>query len=98
MEKLISEIVKDWVAKNKKEFWKYEVSCFFKTYKITLNNLPSPSADDISVSPKIVIPAAQKTQLSNAIKKALLKSEPVKRTRMDLKVDFKNEAVVAAVV
>jgi hypothetical protein len=98
MEKLLSGIVREWVAKNKKEFWKYEVSCFFKTYKITINNLPNPAAEDISVSPKIALQIAHKTQLSNAIKKALLKSEPPKHTRMDLKVDFINEAVVAAVV
>ncbi len=99
MEKKLLNIIKDWVGKNKKIFWKYEVSSFYKSYVIKVGNLPDPAAENITVSANNrLLNIQQKTELSNAIKKAYTKTETSKATSIDVRIDYEDGAVIAEVV
>lgn len=98
MEKKLPDVIRDWVEENRKVFWKYEVSCFHKTYKISIGNFPNPTKDDIFVSPNNGSLSKEKTQLCNAIKKACIKNEASVYSRIDVKVDYADGSVVATVV
>ena len=98
MEKKLSNIIRDWVGINKKVFWKYEVSCYFSTYKISVLNLPNPSNEDIKISPNRVLSNSQKTQLCNTIKKSCAKAGELGISCIEVNVDYVNEAVTAAVI
>lgn len=96
-ENKLSQIVGDWVIKNKKLFWKYEVSSYYCPYKISVFNLPEPSSEDIKVSPYIkMLNNTQKTQLSNAIKKACARTE-MTSARIDVTVNYSNGVVTATI-
>ncbi|PKL38338.1 MAG: hypothetical protein CVV44_10640 [Spirochaetae bacterium HGW-Spirochaetae-1] len=97
--KRLSKIIRDWADQNKKVFWRYEVACFYKSYKIKIANLPKPSIEDILISShKGLLNAQQKTQLCNAIEKACAKAELLSTSFIDVKIDFVHEAVVAEVI
>ena len=97
--KRLSEIIRDWADQNKKVFWRYEVACFYKSYKIKIANLPKPSIEDILVSShKGLLNIQQKTQLCNAIEKACAKAEVFRASSIDVQIDFVHEAVVAEIV
>jgi len=98
MEKKVSEIIKNWVLTNKKFFWKYEVSSFYQTYKISIKNLSDPASEDIDVSPKIGILNTRKTQLCTAIKKACAKTDDAMTKSISIKVDFVDGDVVTEVL
>lgn len=99
MEKKLLNIIKDWAVKNKKIFWKYEVSSFYKSYVIKVGNLPDPSAENVTVSANNrLLNNQQKTDLSNAIKKAYTKEEASKSTSIDVRIDYEDGAVIAEVV
>jgi hypothetical protein len=99
MEKTLSKIIRDWVNTNKKAFWKYEVSSYFKTYKISVVNLPKPSIGDISVGwNNRLLNNAQKTQLCDSIKKVYNKTETLKKSTINVQVDYVKGAVIAAVI
>ncbi|HPS59326.1 MAG TPA: hypothetical protein PK514_14580 [Spirochaetota bacterium] len=99
LENTLSKTIKDWVGANKKVFWKYEVSSYYKTYTISVANLPDPSNDDIRVlSNNRLLNNAQKTQLCKAIKKVCPKAEVLSKSNINVKVDFEKGAVTAAVI
>ena len=96
--KKFAKIVRDWAEKNKKVFWKYEVSSFYKSYVIRVANLPIPSAEDIIVSSNNrLLNSQQKIQLCNAIEKACVKSDILSDSSIDVHIDYVDGAVVAGV-
>lgn len=96
--KLLNTII-DWVAANKRIFWKYEVSCFYKTYKLSVNNLPNPAVEDIRViSENRLLNDDQKKKLCSIIKKACSGSSGLNNSRITFKIDFDNDRVVASAV
>ncbi|MBN2401212.1 MAG: hypothetical protein JXN64_02320 [Spirochaetes bacterium] len=96
MEKKLLTIIKDWVFTNKKIFWKYEVSSFYETYKISIANLPKPSKNDIKVKPNNrLLTDSRKIQLCNSIKKASINKELKNNLCINVKVDYIKDTVVA---
>lgn len=94
--KLLNSII-DWVGANKKVFWKYEVSCFYKTYKLSVANLPNPSVEDIRViSENRLLNNDQKKKLCTSIKKACAGAVGLDNSRITVKIDFDNDRVVAS--
>lgn len=99
MEKILSIIIRDWVNANKKAFWKYEVSSYYKTYKISVSNLPKPSKEDISIGwNNRLLDDAQKIQLCKNIKKVCNTKEKLKKTSINVQVDYIKGAVITAVI
>jgi hypothetical protein len=99
MEKELSKIIRDWVNANKSVFWKYEVASYFKTYKISVTNLPKPSIDDITIGwNNRLLNNAQKTQLCNTIKKVCTKKEALKKSSINVQVDYVKGAVIADII
>ena len=99
LEKTVSKTIQEWVGANKKVFWKYEVSSYYKTYTISVANLPDPSNDDIKVlSNNRLLNNAQKTQLCKALKKACPKTELAPSSNINIRVDFEKGAVITAVI
>lgn len=99
MENDLSDIIKEWVTQNKTAFWKYEVSFYYKPYKVTVNNLPNPSKDDIVVLPhNRDLNSSQKTKLCNAIIKAYAKKEAPRVPSINVNIDYSNGMVAAAVI
>ena len=97
--KIFSRIISDWAGKNKKVFWKYEVSCFYKTYKIKINNLPEPSEKDILLSSNNrLLSDEQKKQLCDALIKACAGTEGLSDSSIDVKLDYVEGAVIAEVI
>jgi hypothetical protein len=97
--KRLSKIIKDWAGKNKKVFWKYEVSSFYQSYTIKVANLPNPSSTDISVSKhNRLLNDQQKLQLCNAIEKAGVKVDVLSDTSIDVQIDYADGAVIAEVI
>jgi len=97
--KRVSKIVREWAGENKKVFWKYEVSCYYKTYTIRLANLPNPSTEDIMVSSNNrLLNNQQKTRLCNAIKKECAKTEMLNNSCLDVQIDYVGGAVVAEII
>jgi hypothetical protein len=97
--KKLAKIIRDWVVKNKKLFWKYEVSCFYKTYTIRIANLPQPSVEDITVSSinRLLI-NQQKKQLSDAITNAALNAEVLINSCIDVQIGFEDGAVITQII
>lgn len=94
--KKLSKIVRDWADKNKKVFWKYEVSSFYKSYVIRVANLPMPAAEDIIVSSNNrLLNNQQKMQLCTAIEKACVKADILSDSSIDVHIDYVDGAVVA---
>ncbi|MGL4370850.1 MAG: hypothetical protein ACRCUT_14430 [Spirochaetota bacterium] len=98
MEKKLSDIIREWVLENKKFFWKYEVSSYYQTYKVSIGNLPDPSKEDIGVLPHNGLLNTKKTQLCAALKKACSKSEGLSKSSIYVKVDYVDGNVVVAVI
>ncbi len=97
--KKLEKIIRDWAGKNKKLFWKYEVSCFYKTYMIRVSGLPQPSAENITVSPFIrLFGSQQKKQLCDAITKASVKAEMLSDSSIDVQIDFVDGAVSTGII
>ena len=95
----LSEIITDWAAKNKKIFWKYEVSCFYKTYVMKIKNMPSPSVNDIHpVSISKLLSEVQKKQLCDAVTKACGGENPFKESSIDVEIDCDDGRVTAEVL
>jgi hypothetical protein len=87
----------DWVKKNKKIFWKYEVSCFYETYKISIHNLPDPGERDISVSPnKKLLSIQQKMQLCDAVKNVCGKAGVISESYIDVIINCTDGGAVTA--
>ena len=99
MENKLLDIITEWVSANKKFFWKYEVSSYYETYKISIVNLPAPSYEDIMLkSYKRLLNNDQKTQLCNKIKKTYAKTDKLDVSSINVKVDYVKGAVIAAVI
>ncbi len=91
--------IKDWANINRKIFWKYEVSAFYQTYKISVSNLPNPLSEDVKVMTKNhLLNNTQKTQLCNVIKKACAKAGVLKDSYIDIKIDYVKGTVIAAFI
>ncbi len=98
-QKRLLKLIGEWVGKNKKVFWKYEVSCFYKTYTMRLTNLPKPSPEDITVTTiNRLITGQQKKQLADAIAKASIKTDILSDTFIDVQIDFADGYVVTEIV
>jgi len=92
----ISKAVEDWVIKNRKLFWRFEVSYRHKTYRISILNLPEPSPGDIVVQDeKRLLNEDQKKKLSDSIKKVIKKSGSLTDTSVDIQIDYVDGTVVA---
>ena len=99
MGNILLNVISKWVSANKKFFWKYEVSSFYETYKISVDNLPAPSNEDITLkSYKRMLNNNQKTQLCNKIKKAYAESGELCVSSISVKVDYVKGVVKAAVI
>ncbi|MFH0975264.1 MAG: hypothetical protein V1874_05715 [Spirochaetota bacterium] len=99
MEKTLQELIGDWVTANKKIFWKYEVSSFYQTYKINVANLPKPGKEDIKVvSHRMLLSNEQKIQLCNIIKKVYNGPDKLKKSNIDLQIDYVKGMVKTAVI
>jgi hypothetical protein len=97
--KRLSNIIKDWAGKNRKVFWKYEVSCFYQSYRIKVANLPNPSSKNITVSKNNrLLNDQQKTQLCNAIEKAGVKADVLSDSCIDVRIDYVDGAVITEVI
>jgi len=95
----LSEIIRDWADKNKKVFWKYEVSCFYKSYVIRVANLPVPSVNDIMLSSNNrLLNDQQKKQLCNALKKACSVNGRLNESSIDVKIDYVDGGVITEVL
>lgn len=95
----LSEIIRDWADKNKKVFWKYEVSSFYKSYIIRVANLPVPSANDVMLSSNNrLLNDQQKKQLCSAIKKVCPASGRLKESSIDARIDYVDGEVIAEVL
>lgn len=64
----LNVIVRRWVNGHRKSFWKYEVSCFSRPYRISIGALPAPSAKDIAVSPNPGSMTDEKEELCETIR------------------------------
>lgn len=99
MRNSLLDIITEWVIANKKFFWKYEVSSFYETYKISIYNLPAPSNDDIMLkSYKLLLNNDQKTQLCNRIKNAYTETDKLSSSSIIVKVDYIKGVVKAAFI
>ncbi len=97
--KRLAEIVRDWAGENKKIFWKYEVSSFYKSYVIKVANLPNPSTEDIKVSSNNrLLNNQEKTQLSDAIKNEYPETETLNGSSIDVQIDYVSGSVIAEIV
>lgn len=97
--KKLSKVISDWVVKNKKVFWKYEVSCFYKTYLLKVTNLPEPSVKDIHQAMiNRLLSDLQKKQLCDAITNACATAKVFNNSSIDVQIDFIDGVVIAEVV
>ena len=104
-DKRLEKIVGDWAEKNKSSFWKYEVSCFYNSYVIRITNLPNPSTEDIALSSgkrsankKKMLTRQQKAELCSALAKACVKAHVPAGSCINVKIDYNDGNVVAAIV
>lgn len=98
-QKKILRIIRDWAGRNKKVFWKYEVSCFYKTYTMKIVNLPQPSAEDIIVSSiNRLVSNQQKNQLCDAIIKACINVEALDDSSVDIQIDYADGDVITEII
>ena len=93
--KELPDVISEWVSENRKTFWKYDVSCFHKTYKISIDHLTDPADGDLAILPYASIPGGARTKLIKAVKKA---SSGLQCSSIALKIDYVDGAVVAAVL
>jgi len=96
--KKLLKVISNWVGKNKKVFWKYEVSCFYKTYVIRINNLPEPSAKDIILSANNrLLNDRQKKELCEAVIKVCAKNNAFNESSVDIQIDYDDDTVIAEI-
>ncbi len=94
----LSKTISDWVEKNKKVFWKYEVSCFYKTYSMRISNLPAPSSADISpITINRLLSEQQKKQLCDAISKVCVRLKTFSNKSINVQIDYDDGNVIAEV-
>lgn len=97
--KYLANIIREWVAKNKKVFWKYEVSCFYKTYMMRISSLPEPSPGNVMVSAiNRLLNDCQKKQLCDAITNACTKTKTFSDSHIDVQIDYVDGSVVTEVI
>jgi hypothetical protein len=97
--KTLSNVIRDWAGENKKVFWKYEVSCYYETYKMRIANLPNPTNEDIMVtSHNRLLNDNQKKQLCKTIKKVYARAEVASHSCIDVKLEYVKGAVIAEVI
>ncbi|HPS88210.1 MAG TPA: hypothetical protein PLY36_15770 [Spirochaetota bacterium] len=97
--KRLPKIVSDWVTRNKKVFWKYEVSSFYRTYILRICNLPEPSVNDILLSGNnSLLSVQQKQQLCDAVTKVCSSSKTFTDSSIDVQIDYDNGIVIAEVL
>lgn len=95
----LSKLISAWAGKYKKAFWKYEVSCFYKTYMLRISNLPEPAAKDILLSANNrLLNDQQRTELCKTITKACAESKAFKDSSIDVQIDYDNGTVIAEVL
>ncbi|HOO73606.1 MAG TPA: hypothetical protein PK926_17735 [Spirochaetota bacterium] len=88
-------VIKTWVSENKKAFWKYEVSCFYKTYFLRVGNLPRPAAEDIVVSSNDrLLTGRQKKQLCDAVKKIYAIPSRASVSSINVQIDYDNGVII----
>lgn len=100
MEKMkLSKTIGDWVTRNKKVFWKYEVSCYHKTYMLRVINLPEPESKDIQLSANNrLLNDQQRKQLCDVIAKTCTRTKAFNASSIDVQIDYDNGSVVAEVL
>jgi len=99
MENKLLNSIREWVNKNRKIFWRYEVTFSHETYIISVANLPNPSERDITVSPNNrLLKNDQKTQLYNNIIKVCEKPGVLNNSSINIKIDYVDGAVIAILV
>jgi hypothetical protein len=103
--KKLAKIIGDWADRNKRIFWKYEVSCFYKTYVVRITNLPKPSTEDIMLSSnnrlltgQQILVHQQKTQLCDAITKACVKAQALHDSSVNVQIDYKDGVVITEIL
>ncbi len=95
----LSKTIGDWVTRNKKVFWKYEVSCYHKTYMLRVINLPEPELKDIQLSANNrLLNDLQRKQLCEVISKTCTKAKSFHASSIDVQIDYDNGTVVAEVI
>ncbi len=95
MKDKILEAVRIWVDKNRKVFWKYEVACFYRSYQISIDNLPEPSARDVHVVKyRNLLSDDQKLNLCGVIRKVCSLNNIIKPGSLTVELDFENGKVV----
>jgi hypothetical protein len=98
-EKTLLNVIGDWVSENKKVFWKYEVSSYYKQYSLSVTNLPDPSIENITVvSNNRLLNNDQKIKLCNRLKKACAQAGELSNTCIKVQIQYENEKVVTAAV
>jgi hypothetical protein len=100
MEKMkLSRTISEWVTRNRKVFWKYEVSCFYKTYMLRVNNLPEPAEKDIQLSANNrLLSDQQRKQLCEVISKTCTKAKAFNASTIEVQIDYDNGSVIAEVL
>lgn len=97
-EKLL-KVIRNWVGKNKKIFWKYEVACFYKTYIMRITNLPEPSTDDILLSVNNrMLSDKQKKELSSAIARSCARAKAFYNSTIDVQINYDNGVVFTEIL
>lgn len=94
----VVKVVREWVVKNKKLFWKYEVSSFYKTYVLKVANLPEPSVKDITLTGNRLLNDIHKTQISEAIIKVCSKAEFLTDSSIDIQINYADGDVITDVI
>ncbi len=95
----LSKTIGDWVTRHKKVFWKYEVSCYHKTYMLRVINLPEPELKDIQLSANNrLLNDQQRKQLCDVISKTCTKAKAFNASSIDVQIDYDNGTVVAEVL
>jgi len=97
-EKKLTNAIRDWVSANKKIFWKYEVSCFYRSYVIRITNRSEPAQPNIMVvSHKRLLNEQMTQELCDAITNAEINMQMMD-PYIDVQVDMIDEAVTAVVI
>ena len=87
--------IKTWVSDNKKVFWKYEVSCFYKTYFLQVANLPKPAQEDIVLpSNNRLLNNRQKKQLCDVIKKVYTGPAKPGVSNINVQINYDNGVII----
>lgn len=94
----LNSIVRHWVSGHRKAFWKYEVSCFSRPFKISIGALPDPSVKDIAISPSPGAMKNEKEELCETIRGLLDKRSDADLFRVDILAERVDGSVKTTVV